>query len=230
VKTLCVVDTCSLICLKETELSSRSLHSWLWDEFEVAYSSAVLDEINRHKNKLGGDASRRRWDRYIWRHPTVPTYERALFTQSFSRKLQAGICRTCRQPIWRDQSFTPDLTNPEDRGERHNCCVALDAVITGTYPQVIFLTDDFRAVRDYVAQVFSTFPLGQIWASLDFVVYLFVRHRHRIPLDDVIAALRNVNAQTPGDREATKLVRRLTNYQEKVYWIERVLAQVQGGR
>jgi hypothetical protein len=84
-------------------------------------------------------------------------------------------------------------------------------------------------VRDYVAQVFSTFPLGQIWASLDFVVYLFVRHRNRIPLDEVIATLRDVTAQIPGDREATKLARRLTNYREKVYRIERVLAQVQGG-
>lgn len=118
-------------------------------------------------------------------------------------------------------------------GERHNCCVALNAVLEGTHQQVIFLTDDHRAVRDYVTPVFQMFPLGQIWLSLDFVVYLFMRHRIRIPQAAVNAALKDVSAITSADhsRDARgQQVRRLSEYYERVERIDRVLAQTQGGR
>ncbi len=226
-KALCIVDTCSLINLSEVQLARRSLHRWLWQEFEVRYSVAVWEEINRQRHKMGQDASRRRWDRYVWDYPTISTCERALFA-SVPRRVEAGMCRRCRQPIWREQVFTPDL-DTEDRGERHNCCIALDIVRTGTYRQVIFLTDDQRAIPSYVTPVFETFPLGQIWSSLDFVLYLFVRHRPRVSLDEVMAVLRDVNARGATDRESPKMTRRLTIYQNRARRIDRVLAQVQGG-
>ena len=52
-KPVCIVDTCSLINLSDVQLARRSLHSWLWDEFEVRYSKAVLKEIEDNKGKMG---------------------------------------------------------------------------------------------------------------------------------------------------------------------------------
>ncbi|MBC8492244.1 MAG: hypothetical protein H8D43_00560 [Chloroflexi bacterium] len=238
-KPLCIVDTNSLIYLSEITIRNRSLHRWLWGEFQVAYSRTVWDEIGRHFEKMGQDAKaiKRDGEQYVWSLPATATYERALFGQPIEREVEAGRrCRICGQPILRKQFFEPDLGVEKDRGERHNCCVALDAVMEGRYCQVIFLTDDYRAVRDYADPVFQTFPLGSIWSSYDFVLYLFVRHRPRIPQNEVEAALRDVTARVAGSGFADhtqqaqqQWVQRLGTYNRKVKKIGQVLSQIQGG-
>jgi len=225
-KPVCIVDTCSLINLSDVQLARRSLHRWLWDEFEVRFSEAVLDEIRRHQRDMGRNR-RRDWGKYVYKYNTINTRERMLFS-SLTRLVEAGRCHRCNQTIWQEQSFEPDLDNPQDKGERHNCCVSLHIVRNGNFRrQVIYLTDDQRAVRDYVRPVFDVFPLGTIWSSLDFVLYIFVRHRPRILLQTVLATLRDVNAKGVGSNNASsKLTRRLTVYQKRAEHIDRLLVQM----
>lgn len=225
-KPVCIVDTCSLIKLSDVQLARRSLHRWLWDEFEVRYSEAVLEEIRNHRRDMGRD-HRRKWEKYVWPYSAMTTCERTLFS-SPTRRVETGRCPRCNQIIWRNRSFQPDLDNPQDRGERHNCCVSLNIVRDGNFRrQVIYLTDDQRAIRDYVSSVFETFPLGTIWSSLDFVLYLFVRHQPRIVFDEVLTALRDVNAKGVGSNgQPSKLARRLTIYQERAEHINRVLVHI----
>lgn len=237
-KPLCIVDTNSLIYLREITIRNRSLHRWLWDEFRVAYSRTVWDEIGRNLAKMGQDAKaiKRDGERYVWPLPTVVTYERALFGQPIEREVEAGRCRKCGQLILKKQSFDPDLGVEKDRGERHNCCVALDVVMGGHYRQVVFLTDDYKAVRDYAYPVFQTFPLGSIWSSYDFILYLFVRHRPRILQSEVKAALKDVTVHAAGSGFADhtqqaqqQWIQRLGAYYRKAEKIEQVLSQTQGG-
>lgn len=216
--------------MSEVVLARKSLHRWLWDEFEVGYSKAVFDEINEHRAKISPNERQRKWANYTLEYPGVQTIEQVLFGSSFFRKIEAGTCGSCRQMIIREQKFSPDLTNPQDRGERHNCCVALDGVISGKFSRVIFLTDDFRAQRDYARPIFDKIPLGEIWSSLDFVTYLFTRYRRRIPLDEMLSVLRDVNANNPTDDDTSKPVRRLTYYQDKVREIDRILVRIKGGQ
>jgi hypothetical protein len=238
VRSLCIVDTCSLVYLSEITVANRPLHRWLWDEFKVFYSAAVWDEIQRHLTKMGRDARSIKKDgqRYKWPLPTIVTCERALFAQPFERELETGFCRQCRRPKLAKRSFAPDLDIEENKGERHNCCVALDAVMKGDYRQVIFLTDDYKAVRDYAGPVFEVFPLGHIWSSYDFVLYLFVRHRQRFPRAEAEAVLRDITARAAGSGVADhsqqaqeQWMRRLGTYHRKVDKIDRVLNQI-GGR
>ena len=225
-KPVCIADTSSLINLSDVQLARRSLHKWLWDEFEVRFSKAVLEEIGRHKKDMGRDGSRRQWEKHVWSYNTIRTCERTLFS-SLTRRVEVGRCRRCNQRIWREQRFKPDLDNPQDRGERHNCCVSLNIVRDGNFRrQVIYMTDDQRAIRDYVRPVFDVFPLGTIWSSLDFVLYVFVRHRPRIAFDEVLTTLRDVNAKGVGGGQPPTLVRRLTAYNERAKYINRVLAQI----
>lgn len=237
-KPLCIVDTNSLIYLSEITVGNRSLRRWLWDEFRVAYSRTVWDEIGRNLTKMGRDAKaiKRDGERYVWPLPTIVTYERALFGQPIEREVEAGRCRKCGQLILKRQSFEPDLNVEKDRGERHNCCVALNAVMGGRYRQVIFLTDDYRAVRDYANPMFATFPLGSVWSSYDFVLYLFVRHRQRFPRAEVENVLRDVTAYAARSgfadhtqKAQQRWVRRLRAYHQKVEKIEQALSQTQGG-
>jgi len=238
VKPLCIVDTCSLIYLSEITVANRSLHRWLWDEFNVTYSPAVWDEIGRHFGKMGKDARtiKRNGEHYVWALPTMTSCEKALFSRPFERQIETGYCKRCRRPFLNKQPFTPDVQRQEDRGERHNCCVALNAVMSGRHRQVIFLTDDYRAIRDYVGPVFEIFPLGNIWSTHDFVLYLFVRHRRRFPRDEVENALRDVTAHAAGSGFASHTqqaqqvwIQRLGMCFRKVEKIERVLSQIQGG-
>jgi hypothetical protein len=235
-KPLCIVDTSSLIHLREITIRNRSLHRWLWDEFRVAYSRTVWDEIGRNLAKMGRDAKviKRNGKEYVWPLPMAATYERILFGHPIEREVEAGRCRKCGQLILRRQSFEPDLNVEEDRGERHNCCVALNAVMGGHYRQVIFLTDDYRAVRDYADPIFGAFPLGSVWSSYDFVLYLFVRHRQRFPRAEVENVLRDVTAHTARSgfadhtqKAQQRWMRRLTVYHQKVEKIEQVLSQIQ---
>jgi len=238
-KPLCVVDACSLILLSEIELAGRSLHRWLWDEFNVRYSQAVWEEIKRHAAKMGRDAKaiKKNGEKYVKRLPTITSCENALFGPPFYRRIQIRQCNKCRQPVFELRLFSPDLASERDRGERHNCCTALNAVMRGEHKQVIFLTDDIHAIRDYVAPVFETFPLGHIWSSHDFVLYLFMRHRERIPQDKAKAVLRDVNAKVAGSgfsghsvNAQQKWIRRLREYHRKIERIDQVLNQFKGGR
>lgn len=229
-KSLCIVDTSSLINSCEVELGQKSLDKWLWEEFEVKYSRVVLDEFQRGKSKGN---SRRKWEDHVWPLSTIGSNEQILF-KSPQREIEYP-CRRCMRIISRDESFKIDFADTRDRGERHNCCVALDAVSAGKYPQVIFLIDDFRAVRDYARYFFNVFPLGNIWSLLDFITYLFMRHHKRIALADAKIALQNANAQSniawnARGSESERQLQRLNIYLKKVEHIAYVHSQISGGR
>jgi hypothetical protein len=228
-KSLCIVDTSSLINSCEVELGKKSLDKWLWKEFEVKYSKTVLEEFRRGRSR---GESRGKLEDHVWPLPTISTYERILF-QSLTREIEES-CRRCGRIVYRNESFAIDFNDDRDRGERHNCCVALDAIKAGKYPQVIFLIDDFHAVRDYARYFFDTFPLGNTWSLLDFITYLFVRHKDRITLEDTKNALRDANAQgsislNASDGESEKKVQRLSTYLTKVNRIAEAFSQLSGG-
>ena len=231
---ICVTDACSLIYMKELQLSRRSLHRWLWAEFDVKFSEVLQEEMENNLRRLDSDRTwfRRNAGRSVQRLPAIDTWERALFSPPLYRKIQTSRCKHCGQVGETKQAFTPDLSEREDKGERHNCCIALAALASDRYKQVIFLTDDFRGVRDYARYVFDTFPLGQIWSSMDFVTYLFLRHRGRVLLEDVKGVLRDINsigAANASLEERSRRTQRLTTYYSKVDKINTVLSQCHGG-
>lgn len=235
-KPLCIVDTYSLIYLSEITVARRSLHKWLWDEFNVAYSAAVWDEIQYHLAKMGRDGRvmKRGGHQYVWPLSAVVTFERILFAQPFEREVETGFCKQCRRPKFDKKPFLPNLGKEEDKGERHNCCVALDAVMGGNHRQMVFLTDDHNAIRDYAGPVFETFPIGCTWTSYDFVLYLFVRHRKRITQEEVKNALWDIRANAIGpvaqsSKAEDQWNQRYWSYCRKIEKVYQVLNSYSGG-
>ena len=235
-KHLCVVDTCSLIYLSDIELAHYALHKWLREEFDVRYSQVVWEkEIRFQMRRMGkdGDWLRCNGEKLIWPNSRIKSHEAALFSSA----IEAGRCWYCNYVVPKEWMYTPGSKNHKDRGERHNCCVALDAVLTNKYPEVIFLTDDIKAIRKYINPVFSMIRLGQIWCSFDLVLNLFTRYRETIDLNMALDALRDINGkisesaqQNSGNERPEKNVERLTLYNKKAEDIDRVLARTQGGR
>jgi len=198
-KPLCIVDTCSLIYMSDMELARRPLLRWLFDEFETVYSQFVWEnEVQPHLGKMGkGGQILRRGNagaQKVWRMPGPMQYERALFSP-FSRVEQKSRCSRCGQAIMEERTVIISLGSDEDRGERHNCGVALDAVRRGNYRQVVYLTDDHHAIQKYAQPVFDIFPLGCVWSSYDLVLYLFVRHCDRMIAEDVEVVFRDLTAK-----------------------------------
>jgi hypothetical protein len=184
-KALCIIDTCALVNLNNIELARRPLQKWLWKEFEITYSEAVLEEFRTFQHQM---SFRENWDTHVWKFPLVSAYERAIFS-SHQRLLEDKHCKQCRQTTWKTDIFKPDLGDTKDRGERYNCCIALNAILEGEYSQIIFLTDDLRAIRDYAAYFFEMFSFGIIWSLLGFIIYLFTRYQNNISLEDAKKAL-----------------------------------------
>ncbi len=218
-KKLCIADTCSLIYLSNTDvrIANKLIYNWLWDEFRVSYSNAVFDEITRHRSKIIG---KQNYNTHVWKG-NFNSCEKKLFGDGLTRIIEQGVCPHCYETVNRSQPFEANLDDSKDRGERHNCCVAISAL--RDYSQVIYLTDDHRAIRDYVSQLFNTIPLGVVWSSLDFVVYLFSKYRNRISLNETIEALRSINAQD-GAIEPYKSASRLTKYITKTHKIDKLLS------
>ena len=228
-ESLCLVDTSSLIYLSGIKLANKSLHKWLWEEFQVGYSQAVLEEIKRNKQKIDKADRKRKWQKYVIKYATIKTTERVLFKSPLEREFEAGYCHHCRQQIYRSQKLTVNLATSEDRGERHNCCLALHVVMSGQYSQVIFLTDDDRARRYYVSSLFELFPIGKVWSSLDFVLYLFMRYRRHTSLNDVLDIFELLNTRSKGKARDESKTRRLRESREKARQIDRTLSQIKGG-
>jgi hypothetical protein len=221
-KFLCIIDTCSLVYLKDIQMAGRPLHKWLWSEFDVQFSAVVLDELRSFKQKLG---FRYNWKDHVRDSSMISNYERAIFS-SYQRIIEEGKCKHCRQILWKNDTFKPNLAETKDRGERHNCCVALDAILNGKYTQVVFLSDDLRALRDYAQYFFDIFPLGNIWTLFDFITYLFTKYYGTITLNDAQDALRSVNSQDERDRDSEKKRQQLKVYNRRLERIAQVLSQI----
>ena len=202
---LCIPDTNSLINMCQTDIvvARKELWLWLWQEFDVKLSDTVFDELNHQQSKTSG-----------------------------------GIIKKCSKSIWNYgiqikrlepsllQHFNVELGRREDRGECHNCCVAFEAIAKGEYRQVIFLTDELHSTtpngKGFLYDVFDTFPVGCIWSSLDFVIYLFMRHRNRFPIEVAKSLLRDINNRVGGKKSIIK--DRLKMYNHKLMKIDKSLS------
>lgn len=236
-KSLCIVDTCSLVYMAHVQLVRKPLRDWLWEEFDVKYSEAVSEEYQPFKVNSG---TPRRWEKGIWRVANLQNYEQAIFS-SHQRQMEDIYCSRCKQRTMKYEMFTPDLTEKKDRGERHNCCLALYAVREGRSSQIIFLTDDLKARRDYTIYFFHVFPIGVVWSLLDLITYLFLRYWREIPLQSVKDALRDANSLPNGQagtsdegqrngfaqyKESEKKTRRLQIYYTKVEQINQIFSRI----
>lgn len=204
---LCIPDTNSLInmCQTEIEVAQKELWHWLWQEFDVRLSSTVFDELNRHRDKTS-NGIRKKCSKSIWEYRIqIKSLEPSLL-----------------------QHFDVELNVRENRGECHNCCVAFEAIAKGEYRQVIFLTDELHSTtpngKDFLYKVFKTFPMGCIWSSLDFVIYLFMRHRSRFSIKVAKSLLKDINNLVGGKKNIIK--DRLMVYNHKLMKIDKSLSEI----
>ena len=203
---LCIVDTNSLIHMRDIRVARKDLGLWLWQEFSVKVSDTIIEELQRPRKHRPSQHVQRRCTKSKW---------------TFQNPIN-NLENVFLQP------FYPDVEGDKNKGELHNCCVALEGVLSDKYRQVIFLTNEINSIapeqNGFIFRIFDTFPIGRIWTSLHFILYLFLRHRNKFPFHEARDVLRDVNLRMCG--KETVVQDRLLTFDNKLKQIERTLSQL----
>lgn len=207
---LCIPDTNSLIHMRNIDVGNKKLWLWLWEEFDVRLSETICNELHDHP-ELTDQGMENKCKNSVWNFSGP---------KSRLKKLEQAFV----------QQFNLKVNDRENQGECHNCCVALDAILSGTHRQVIFLTNELKTTdpkRDgSLFRVFNNFRIGEIWSSLDFVLYLFARHRNRFHFKIAEGALKDINGRMGGKTRNDVPAERLRCYNKKLETINETLSQL----
>ncbi len=203
---LCVVDTNSLIHMRGIRVARKDLGLWLWREFTVKVSDKIIEEVQRPRKYCPSHDVQRKCVKSEW------------VFQNELKKLEDAFL----------YPFYQNVEGDKNKGELHNCCVALEAVLSDKHRQVIFLTDELHTTnpckKGFIYDIFDTYPIGEIWSSLHFILYLFLRHRSQFPLHEARDALRDVNLRMRGKEDVVP--DRLLTFDNKLKQIDRTLSQL----
>lgn len=214
-RSVCFVDTCTLINLRGIKVARKDVRLWLWDEFDVVVSGAVAGEIRNHLEDMGpnGRIVSRKAERCTWTFGTrVSQYEDAL-------KRILGHASIPEQT---------SIFDSKNIGELHNLLASIDAVRDsrpGAIRHVVFLSDDEKA-KKFIDPVFQTFQTGCVWSSHDLMLYLFFRHRRRIGVDQAESVVRTLNAVASSGADNDKWTRKLHQYVQRLKAIDDFLANL----
>lgn len=191
---VCLPDTNSLIHLRGINVLNKSACLWLWDEFDVRISDEIPVELQNNVN----------------RNPDLEVREIARKVPSSTITLSVNFDLT------EECFFKPlgiEFNHNRDMGERKNTLLAFQSIAQNRTRQVIFLTNERRAVESatgFIRKTFDAYPLGVIWNAMDFLLYLYLRHR-RFLLENAQDALRDVNTRMLGTTDAMTERLRLYN-------------------
>ncbi len=193
--------------MRDIRVARKELGLWLWREFTVKVSDKIIEEVRNPRRHRPSYDVQRKCTESNWRF------------QNQIDKLEGAFL----------QSFYPNLDGDKNKGELHNCCVALEAILTNKHHQVIFLTNELNITDEkkngFIYRIFDTFPIGRIWSSLHFILYLFLRHRREFSFAEAKNALRDVNSRMRG--EAVSAQERLITFNNKLKQINQTLLQLQ---
>ena len=203
---LCVVDTNALIHMRDIRVARKDLGLWLWREFTVRVSDTIIAEIQRQRKHRPSSHVQRKCTKSKW-----------TFQNQIDQLEDAFL-----------QPFYSNVAGDKNKGELHNCCVALEAILSDKHRQVIFLTDELHSTnpskKGFIYSIFDTYPIGEIWSSLHFILYLFLRHRRKFPLHEARDVLRDVNLRMSGKEDVVQ--DRLLVFDNKLKQIEQTLSQL----
>lgn len=200
----CVVDASSYINLTMfNDYAGKTLLDFFSEQANIHFSRCVKQEINRHRTKFMPTSMAQDKSVYDLKHlKTYKEYEIKLFD-----KYDEGI---------------------KNRGEKWNLAVTLDMFLSKGYKNLVYVIDDFNAVRGVLNESLYSFPVYQIWSSFDVVVYLLFDHKN-FTRDLAINALKDLNANLAKDNPNTKRekteqrIANLNTYFKKIKRVQKLI-------
>jgi hypothetical protein len=156
----CVIDTCSCICLSNSEFNQNTLLQYLNERVKITYSNEIHIELRDHKDKgldsfIFDQRMRTRTVKF-----SMDDYERRMLGKVLPSRQQKG-----------------------DKGEIDNFLLTVDQVHHLKISSVIFITDDKKALKGVLSDWLKSFPTISVWTSFEVVLYLYAENV--IPSKDI---------------------------------------------
>ncbi len=195
-KTVCVVDTCSIIYLDDINLGRNSILKYLRTDFNVFVSESIKKEFIKHKAKLNSREATY-WQRFLSKKEYLPEVTKDDLK--------------CLGPFYDSihHSFGEKVA-----GEREIAKVSIELLFTKKAGHVVFITDDIKAQNAFLSSIGSVFPGFKLWTSKDVIYYLggILLKEKKVIYNDVWGALRDVNIKwknwrNMSDADRNKLIK-----------------------
>lgn len=176
-KTVCVVDTCSIIYLDGIHLGRNSILKYLRTDFNVFVSDSIKRELIKHRAKLNSREATY-WHRFL----SNKVYRPEVITDDLK----------CLGPFY---DSIPHSFGEKGAGERDNSKVSIELLLTKKAGHVVFITDDIKAQNAFLSSIENVFPGIKLWTSKDVIYYLggILLKEKKVIYNDVWGALRDVN-------------------------------------
>jgi len=160
-----LIDTNSLFHLSEVDIVKKGEKptAWLWKYCNVYICDVIKAEFERNVAKIHKKSANR-------------TNAKATLRKMKSKKGLSTKSRYTSQIEWETVGrYVPpsSLNNPEDKGERHLICEAIEMVYYSKVSNCFIISDDFNALQKFMKQAEDDYPFGAIWNVFDFIIYLF---------------------------------------------------------
>lgn len=123
-----------------------------------------------------------------------------------SSQLSAKILDRWETTIKIDEEFTDKIIKeffvPEylgqvpksNKGEIELTLTALNEIVSRNKDRIVFLIDDRSARNNFVAKVNQTFSIGEIWNSIDIVIFMYLLSIEDLTFSIVKEAIRDITS------------------------------------
>ncbi len=176
-KTVCVVDTCSIIYLDDIHLGRNNVLRYLRTDFNVFVSDSIKKEFIKHKDKMNSREA---------------TYWKSFLSKNVYTLEATKDDVKCLGPFY---DSVPHSFGEKGAGERDNSKVSIELLLTKKAGHVVFITDDTNAQNSFLSSIENVFPGFKLWTSKDVIYYLggILLKEKKVIHADVWGALRDIN-------------------------------------
>lgn len=151
-----LIDSNALSHLSMVEMGRKKAHTWLWEYFNVYTCTAVKTEFLQGVEKRGANA------------------------KAIGRKLKGDkklVPRTRKlnrlEKDWLVDNYYKKTLSKDDKGERHLICTAIELVKKRFFSQVVLVTDDYTATKNFLSSIKNDVAFGEIWTTLDLITFMY---------------------------------------------------------
>lgn len=209
----CIVDASSYFKLSmwESSINATALNL-LYKKAKIRFSPEVNYEINKHQNDSIPQMS-------ITYKDVIPsTTERS-----------NGVYRVSKYsyPDYEKRLWGEEVPREiGDKGERHNLIAAVDDFMDNGCKELVFVTDDYAALRGSLNGVIHAFPIIKIWNSFDVILYLYLDDK-RFTIEMASDAISDIDAKSATNNERmspTKTQARIERRTSYLRYLEKIKA------
>jgi len=211
-KPIIFIDCNSLNHLSRIEFNRSKTHVWLWKYFKVYTCNIVKKEFGNGITKAES------YKKLLNRHLSG---KEKVFNPKYYQSVESN---------WLNFYYYKKNLSANDAGERQLLCTILEKICLYKFPNSIFLTDDLNAIEYFLRKSLNDIPYGNIWTSLDLILFLYLSRRE-ISFEQASDALRDIISLTsfptkhykkPGDSDDMARLSISSDYLRKLKTIQKL--------